>query len=358
MKSTSVSTIGLSLQSCIQPQQPKDQQQQFFEKSSSPSFSFLMSEYPFDLGLEETNELSLFNFSGTNIVKKDWLKRGLLWYYAFNHEESIYCFKMALDIDPKCAMAHYGISMCHGPNYNAAEMSRDEFPSASSAFSHCVIANDLIRDQSSDCSEIEKSLICALSTRFNPVTDDDASLRQNTLEFVRSMEQVYEAYPDHPCIASLYAEAMMNTNPWKLWNLDTGVPTSYAEKAQIVLQKGLLLFPRHPGLNHFYIHLMEMSPTPSLALPSCDTLRYHCAPDAGHLLHMASHIYVLLGRYEDAVASNVEGVRADDKYVTKAGVMNFYTGYRVHNMHFIAYAAMFAGMYVCMYVCMYFVQGV
>ena len=58
---------------------------------------------------------------------------------------------------------------------------------------------------------------------------------------------------------------------------------------------------------------------------------------------MPSHIYVLLGMYHDAAEANLEAIEKDDLFVAKEGIFNFYTGYRLHNMHFVAYAAMFAG---------------
>ena len=47
-----------------------------------------------------------------------WFDRGLAWTYAYNHEEAISCFQNAVAADPGCAMAHWGIAYCIGPNYN------------------------------------------------------------------------------------------------------------------------------------------------------------------------------------------------------------------------------------------------
>eukprot|EP00602_Paraphysomonas_sp_CaronLab_P009316 CAMPEP_0185035692 /NCGR_PEP_ID=MMETSP1103-20130426/27546_1 /TAXON_ID=36769 /ORGANISM="Paraphysomonas bandaiensis, Strain Caron Lab Isolate" /LENGTH=477 /DNA_ID=CAMNT_0027572907 /DNA_START=299 /DNA_END=1735 /DNA_ORIENTATION=- len=196
-------------------------------------------------------------------------------------------------------------------------------------------------------SDIEKSLVEALQCRFNPLNDvnDGKPVDQNTLAYIDAMKEVYDKYPDSACVACMYAEALMNTAPWKLWNLDTGIPTPYAERARAVLSNALAFAPGHPGLNHFLIHLMEMSPEPYVALEACQKLRYECCPDAGHLIHMPSHIYVLLGMYDDAADCNIEAIAVDNKYVAKEGIFNYYTGYRIHNMHFVAYAAMFAGQF-------------
>ena len=276
-----------------------------------------------------------------------WLSRGLVWYYAFNHEEAISCFQKALDIDKDCVMAYYGISLCHGPNYNTRAMNRDTFPSAQAAYDTCHQSLNLSQDPviRSCMSDLELSLVQALSYRYKSIDDYDASTVEylpNTELYTSKLLEVYKLYSNVPDVACMYAESLMNVDPWKLWDLNTGVPLPGALEAQHVLEQALSLAPYHPGLNHFYIHLMEMSPTPEIALPSCKALRKYC-PSAGHLQHMPSHIYVLLGMWHDAVQVNIDASIVDSIYVLKEGIFNCYTGYRIHNLHFIAYAAMFLG---------------
>ena len=276
-----------------------------------------------------------------------WLSRGLVWYYAFNHEEAIVCFQKALDIDKDCVMAYYGISLCHGPNYNTKAMNRDTFPSAQAAYDTSQQSLKLSQDPviRSSMSDVELSLVQALSYRYKSIDDYDTSTAEylpNTELYTSKLLEVYKLYPNVPDVACMYAESLMNVDPWKLWDLNTGVPLPNASEAQHVLEQALCLAPYNPGLNHFYIHLMEMSPTPEVALPSCSALRRYC-PSAGHLQHMPSHIYVLLGMWHDAVKVNINASIVDSIYVLKEGIFNCYTGYRIHNLHFIAYAAMFLG---------------
>jgi hypothetical protein len=175
-------------------------------------------------------------------------------------------------------MAHYGISLSHGPNYNTKFMTRDAFPSAQSAYSHAQLANELILDPviRTSLSPVEIALVEALRCRFNPVVDDNKpAIEQNTLAYIDALKNVYDRFKDVACVACMYAEALMNTDPWKLWDLNTGLPTTYAERAQVVLERALPSAPNHPGLNHFYIHLMEMSPSPEKALTACDVLRFN-----------------------------------------------------------------------------------
>ena len=326
--------------------------------------------------------MSLLNFSrtvGDNSVVESlsgtqlWLSRGIVWYYGFNHEEAIVCFQNALKLDENCVMAHFGISISHAPNYNTETMNRDTFPSAKDAYEHCHTALRLIQqpDIRAGLSEIEIALVEALECRFDDVFSEEyrakmlqrraqqeaeegeehktehgpieaEPVEQNTDAYAEAMRLVYNRYPADANIACTYAEALLNKSPWVLWDLDSGEPKAHAVIARGVIEKALLLAPNHPGLNHFYVHLMEMSPTPELALPACAVLRKYC-PSAGHLIHMPSHIYVLLGMWREAVQANEDAAAQDREYVRKEGIYNYYTGYRIHNLHFIAYAAMVAG---------------
>lgn len=304
----------------------------------------LNQNYIFDLNVKDYEIFRMLSFSFHNDDVLFWLKNGLLWYYAFNHEEGIECFKRALTIDRQCAMAHYGISMCHGPNYNTEAMTRGEFPSGKAAYDHALLAFEKMNETRDRLSSIEVALIEALQVRYNPISDvdDGKPIGQNTYQFSQAMKYVFEQYPQETCVSCLYVESLLNMNPWKLWNLDTGVPETFALEAQKILQNALAHSPLHPGLHHFMIHLSEMSPCPEMALESCLVLKDLC-PDAGHLTHMPSHIHVLLGMWEEAIEYNSLAFQADEKYAQYAGISNCYTGYRIHNMHFISYAAMFAG---------------
>lgn len=139
----------------------------------------------------------------------------------------------------------------------------------------------------------------------------------------------------------------MNRTPWQLWDLPTGKPSEGANtlEALEVLEKAFEALPgawEHAGLLHMYIHLMEMSPHPERALRHGDVLST-LVPDAGHLLHMPTHIDVLCGDYMNVVSRNHTGILADRKFLSCEGPDNFYSVYRCHNYHFKIYGAMFLG---------------
>ena len=148
---------------------------------------------------------------------------------------------------------------------------------------------------------------------------------------------------------TVFAEAILNRTPWKMWDLSTGGPAEGADTAEAValLERAFDTLPgawNHPGLLHLYVHLMEMSPYPERALRHGDKLR-DLVPDAGHLIHMPTHIDVLTGYYRDVVIHNQRASAVDAKYRDYAGPLNRYTGYRIHNFHFAIYGAMFLGQY-------------
>lgn len=87
---------------------------------------------------------------------------------------------------------------------------------------------------------------------------------------------------------------------------------------------------------------MEMSDEPHTALPASDLIR-DLIPDAGHMFHMPTHLDILVGDYQRSIDYNTKATYADDKFFAKAGGVNFYSYYRLHNYHSLIYAAMLAG---------------
>ncbi|MFF8102941.1 hypothetical protein ACF07S_24920 [Streptomyces sp. NPDC016640] len=273
-----------------------------------------------------------------------WFDRGLMWTYAFNHEEAVACFERAAGADPDCAMAHWGIAYALGPNYNKPweAFDGDELVRTVERAHHAV---ERAHEKAARATPVERALVEALRARYPRArAAEDCSVWNEP--YADRMLAVHRNAPDDPDVAALCADALMNLTPWQLWDLRTGRPADGARtlEARAVLDGALATGAgaRHPGVLHLYIHLMEMSPTPEAALTVADRLR-GAVPDAGHLHHMPSHLEVLCGDYRRVVSDNTAAVAADDKYLERAGAMNFYTLYRVHNHHFTIYGAMFAG---------------
>ena len=282
--------------------------------------------------------------STTNHAAQTWFARGLTWTYAFNHEEAAGCFELAIANDPACAMAYWGLAYSLGPNYNKPWefFDKHERDTTVNRANRAVMQS---KERAEAATPVERALLTALQFRYpQQYAAEDCSVWN--IQYADAMRSVYQDFSDDLDVATLYADALMNLTPWALWDLYSGQPAEGARtlEAKSVLEKALARESGqdHPGLLHLYIHLMEMSSAPESAMKLADRLR-GLVPDAGHLHHMPTHLDVLCGDYGRAIVSNSDAIRADEKFVTRAGAMNFYTLYRCHNYHFCIYAAMFAG---------------
>ena len=276
-----------------------------------------------------------------------WFDRGLVWCYGFNHEESIRCFRKAAEHDRECAMAYWGIAYAAGPNYNKQWEAFEEGERLQAVAEAYEATKEALR-LAAGASPVERALIEALQHRYPAgMPAEDCSIWND--DYASAMRSVYAGFPEDPDVATLFAEALMNRTPWQLWDLPTGRPAEGADTEEIVdvLERAMREVEaggpeRHPGLLHMYIHAMEMSPYPERALRAGDELR-DLVPDAGHLLHMPTHIDVLCGNYRDVVVSNEKAIAADRKFLEREGPLNFYSLYRCHDYHFKLYGAMFLG---------------
>lgn len=279
-------------------------------------------------------------------VSQTWFDRGLVWAYAFNHEESVVCFERAIESDASCAMAYWGLAYSVGPNYNKQWSFFDDTDLAI-AVGRGYKAAQLALANMAHITPVEQALIKALQFRY-PQEKPAPNCGAWNKGFADAMGTVHAAFKDDLDVITIYVDALMNLTPWQLWDLRTGEPTEGARTLEIkaIVDRALTLEGafQHPGLLHMYIHLMEMSPSPESALPVANHLR-GLIPDGGHLHHMPSHLDVLCGRYQEAIESNAQASVADEKFLSRAGPLNFYTLYRSHDYHFSVYAAMFAGKY-------------
>ena len=273
-----------------------------------------------------------------------WFNRGLIWTYAFNHEEACVCFRQAIAHDPGCAMAYWGIAFASGPNYNKAWGVFDK-KDLQASWDTCHHFSRTAATYLADATPVEKALIGALQHRY-PVDYPPEDLSTPNANYADQMREVYRRFPGDLDVVTLFADALMNIKPKKMFESATGKPilTSPVLEVKAVMELGLqsAASRTHPGILHMYIHLMEMSATPEAALVSADHLR-DLAPDGGHLFHMPTHLDVLVGDYRRAIECNMKATVADDKFFARAGGQNFYSFYRLHNYHSLIYAATLAG---------------
>lgn len=263
-----------------------------------------------------------------------WFDQGIQLLYGFNHDEAIRSFEKAVAIDPSCAMACWGIAYARGLHINNPEMQAEQSRLASEAAKKAVAALD-------NETAAEQAIVRAVTHRYEwPAPEDRKCLDE---KFADAMETVWHQFPNDADVGTVFAESLMNLQPWDLWT-STGAPKGRALEIVAVLERVLAKAPNHPGANHLYIHAIEASPWPDRGVAAADRLR-NLVPGAGHLVHMPSHIYIRVGRYADAGDCNRRAIEADEAYFARAPKPDFYNVYFLHNLHFLAYSAMMQGQY-------------
>jgi len=262
-----------------------------------------------------------------------YVNQGLAFYHGFNHGAAIRSFQQAAELDPKCAMAHWGIALASGPHINLPIVPP---PAAELAWKELQLA----QENAAQTSAVERDLIEALSHRYaNPQPEDRAPLDQ---AYADAMRKVWQAHPRDPEVGVLFAEAMMDLRPWNQWTPE-GEPNPGTEEVVATLDAVLKLNPSHPFANHLYIHAIEASPHPERAVAAADRLRT-LQPGLAHNVHMPSHIDIRTGRWQKAVETNEKAVAAVARYQKIAGPpQGFINVYNAHNRHMLAYAAMMTG---------------
>ena len=278
-----------------------------------------------------------------------WFNIGLKWCYGFNHEEGLKCFAKALESDPACAMAHWGMAYAAGPFYNLTWTEHGE-AEAAAATRRCFDHVGLARAHAEGASAVERHLIEALACRFQqPHRVSPAEFEQWDDAYAAAMRRVYAVFPDDHDVMALLVEALMMRTVRRLWDLRTGrpAPNSDVLEALEVCERSIRIAEeagaaQHPAIVHLHIHLLEMSATPERGLRSADRLGPLC-PDAGHMNHMPGHIYVLCGQYEKAEAASRRAVRANDLYLAYAQEPGYYLLGCCHDLHLMMTACMFLG---------------
>ena len=265
--------------------------------------------------------------STRNKEAQQFFDQGLALVYGFNHDEARLSFMRAAELDPKLAMAHWGVALTLGPNYNLP-VDPERERAGYEAVQRAVALKE-------NASEPERAYIDALVVRYS--NDPKVDLHALDRAYSDAMRKVAARYPDDLDAATLFAESMMNLNPWKLWTAD-GKPAEGTEEIVATLESVLKRDPNHLGANHYYIHAVEASPHPERALASAARLE-KLAPSEGHLAHMPSHIYARVGDHAASARCNAAAMAADKKFLERTKEQGFYRlMYYSHNMHFLAFA--------------------
>jgi tetratricopeptide (TPR) repeat protein len=272
--------------------------------------------------------------STSNPEAQKFFDQGLRLIYAFNHDEAARSFQRAGELDPKLAMAYWGVAEAVGPNYNDPA-SDERFKQAHEAIQKAV-------DLSANASPSEQAYIQAMAKRFP--ADPKADRKHAAEDYHDAMREVSKKFPDDLDAATLFAESGMNLHPWGLWHVD-GTPLAGTEEIAATLESVIRRDPNHLGAIHYYIHATEASANPERALAGANRLAA-MAPAAGHIVHMPAHVYIRTGDYDAAVKTNEEAAAVDRAYIKASGAQGIYPMmYYSHNLHFIAACASMNGNY-------------
>ena len=286
-----------------------------------------------------------------SVEAQRWFDLGLNWCFGFNFGEGRKCFEKALELDPECVMAHWGVAYGSGPFYNLIwrEMGDQEATTRTQlAHEHLQRAQSL----SHRATDVENRLVEALAYRFQkPHSVSPAEYDRWDDDYAAAMRRVHYAHAQDHDVAALLVEALITRTPRRLWNVKTGEPAKGADilEALNVCDHSVALSDQegrapHPAILHLHIHALEMSNFPERANRSADVLSDMC-PDAGHLNHMPGHIYALCGDYWRARLSSQKAIAANDKYLDYAGPLTFYTVACCHDLHLMMHTCMLLGRY-------------
>jgi tetratricopeptide (TPR) repeat protein len=299
----------------------------------------------FDLG-EYTRRIST-----TSAEAQDWFDAGLNWCYAFNKAEGVNSFKKALEYDPQCVMAHWGMAHGSGPFYNLTwrdHGEREANAATATAFKHIALARALVNK----ATHVEARLIEAQACRIqkpHAVLPEEFDRWDD--DYAAEMRRVHREYPDDADVTALFVEALITRTPRRLWDVKTGRPARNSDvlEALSVCERGIDVVrltgaQPNPALLHLHIHILETSNEPERALASAAALAPLC-PDGGHLNHMPAHVHMLVGDYQSARRASELAIAANDKFLACAGTLSPYTTACAHDLLLMMHACMFLGAY-------------
>ncbi len=235
-----------------------------------------------------------------SVAAQQQFERAVTMLHSFFYPETVKAFTAVTETDPQCAMAYWGIAISQRPNplvgpYDAATLKRglDAVEKAKSIGAK---------------TQRERDYIAAIELFFKDSDKLDQSTR--VLAYEKAMEQVYLRYPEDREAAVFYALALN----------ETALPSdkTYANqlKAAAILEKVDAEQPNHPGVAHYIIHSYDYSPLATRGLPAANKYA-KIAPSAPHALHMPSHIYSMLGYWEESIQSNRAALTVAKDYAAK-----------------------------------------
>jgi tetratricopeptide (TPR) repeat protein len=265
--------------------------------------------------------------------------------WSFYFPEAIASFQEASRLEPDNPMPFFGLAHAIGPNPNSRYAGLPDDPQGAG-----LEAIRQALELANNGTQKERDMINAMFVLYNKdaIPDD----RERDFAFLDAMRDLHNQYSDDANIATIFGESYMNTTRWDYWNPDGSAKPGTAE-AKGAFEAAIALEHDHPGANHLYIHLMEMSSQPELAMPSAQKLEA-TVPISGHMVHMPGHIYLRVGEYEKAIDINARSQIVDQQFAEVWGdndlpsIGTYFLNHKVHAPHaldFVRYANTLQGSY-------------
>jgi len=262
---------------------------------------------------ESTSKLGdiAFDVSG-NSVAEPAFEKGLLLLHSFEYEDARVAFLEAQALDSTFAMAYWGEAM----SYNHSLWQRQEKEKAINALNK--LAPTAAERMELTSTGLQKDFFQSLEILFGEGTKYERDLAYN--QFLESLTQ---KYPDNNEISAFYAISLLGASR-------NGRDSELYDKSARIVQGIIKENPNHPGALHYLIHSYDDPVHAHLAKEAADSYS-KVAPDAAHALHMPSHIYVALGRWDDVVTSNIASWNASVKRMERKELKDDARSYHAFN---------------------------
>lgn len=261
--------------------------------------------------------LGEINFTVTG--KKEavpFFEKGLLLLHSFEYQDAAEEFKKAREADPGFVMAFWGEAMTN----NHPLWRYQDFEKATAVLNKLSPSADERVNKAK--TEIEEDFIRAINILYGKGNKGERDSR-----YAGFMESLYKKYAGNPEVACFYSLALLGS-------VEVGRDKAIYEKAAAVAKQVLTKNPRHPGALHYLIHAYDDPDHASLALATADAYSV-TAPDAGHALHMPTHIYLALGMWDKVISSNEVSWAAGEKRKERKKLTNDALNY--HAFHWLLY---------------------
>ncbi|MFZ4688631.1 MAG: tetratricopeptide repeat protein [Polymorphobacter sp.] len=253
--------------------------------------------------------------------------QGLGQLFGFDYDEALKSFRKASALDPDCAMCGWGEALALGPYINSGPID-----AATIAKARLLTLKAL---RSPALSDRDRALVEAVHARHAPGGKQSGVHGDR---YADTMIRHAARWPDDDLVAVLAAEAIMDAQPWDYWQAGGRAAKGRAGEALALVQRVIARSPDNPQAIHLLIHLTEASANPQLAADPASRLG-RIAPAAPHMVHMPSHTWYRIGRFDDAISANKSAIAADEAYARAVGADPKFYGYFNHHSHFLASAA-------------------